>query len=93
MRSQRIQGDPPNESIHLKQALLGLVVCDHQGLWSMAELDRHLTPSGDTPTGEEPHRALVEDAVEDLYAAGLIHRLGQFVCASRAAVEADRVAV
>jgi HD-like signal output (HDOD) protein len=42
--------------------------------------------------GEEPHRALVEDAVEDLYAAGLIHRLGHLVCATRAAHEAQRLA-
>jgi hypothetical protein len=92
MRDQRISGCVPDDPVHVKQALLGLIVCDHSGLWSMAELDRHLTPSGDTPIGEEPHRAAVEDAVEDLYAAGLIHRLGQFVCVTRAAHEAQRLA-
>ena len=34
----------------------------------------------------------VEDAIEDLYAAGLLHRLGQYVFATRAAHEAYRLA-
>jgi hypothetical protein len=51
MRDQRTPGHGPDDSIQLKQALLGLVVCDHPGLWSVAELDRHLHPSSDTPPG------------------------------------------
>ncbi len=92
MRDQRISGVMPDDPVHLKQALLGLVVDDRPGLWSLAELDRYLTPSRDTPAGTEPNRASVEDAVEDLYAAGLIHRVGQFVFATRAALEAERIA-
>ena len=91
MRDHSIRADAPGDPIHLKQALLGLVVDDRPGLWSLAELDRHLTPSGDTHGGEEPSRAATEDAVEDLYAAGLVHRIGQYVFASRAALEAERI--
>ncbi len=91
MRDQRTPGVTPDDPTHLKQALLGLVVDDRPGLWSLAELDRHLTPSNDTRGGEEPSRAATEDAVEDLYAAGLIHRIGQYVFASRAALEAERI--
>ncbi len=92
MLHQRIRAEAPDDSTQLKQALLGLVVDDHAGLWSLAELDRHLTPSGDTQPGAEPSRAAVEDAVEDLYAAGLIHRIGSYVFASRAAIAAERLA-
>jgi hypothetical protein len=91
MLHQRIRADAPDDPTQLKQALLALVVDDYPGLWSLAELDRYLTPSGDTPPGEEPNRAATEDAVEDLYAAGLLHRIGQFVCATRAAHEAERL--
>lgn len=72
----------------LKEALLGLLIHDHAGLWSLAELDRCLQSSGGTQAGEEPQRHATEDAVEQLYAAGLLHRVGQFVFASRAAAEA-----
>ena len=71
----------------LAQAILGLLIHDHPGLWSLAELDRTLTPSASAPAA---HRT--EDAVEVLYAAGLLHRTGEFVFASRAAHAAQRLA-
>jgi HD-like signal output (HDOD) protein len=64
----------------LAEAILGLLIDDHRGLWHLAELDRALTPSSAT---EPTTRA--EDTVESLYAAGLVHRSGDFVFASRAA--------
>jgi hypothetical protein len=76
----------------LAQAILGLLIDDHPGLWSLAELDRSLTSSGQTPVGCEPPRHVTEDAIEALYAAGLIHRVGQFVFASRCAHAAQRLA-
>ncbi len=81
----------PDDPTQLQQALLGLLVCDHTGLWSLIELDRALHPSSETPTGQEPIRAAVEDAVEELYGAGLVHRIGHYVCATRAAHTADRI--
>jgi hypothetical protein len=88
MRTQRIPGPAPDtDPTTLKQALLGLLVVDHAGLWSTTELTRSLIPSsGDGPNATDP-----EDALEDLYAAGLIHRLHGYVFATRAAYEADRI--
>ena len=82
MRDQRI--DPST----LKQALLGLLLEDHPGLWTLAELDRSLRPSTDAASNAVD----VEDAVEDLYAAGLVHRFDRFVFASRAAHAAQLLA-
>jgi hypothetical protein len=92
MRDQRIPGPEPDDPHTLKQALLDLLVRDHPSLWTLTELDRQLHPSSDTPPGSEPSRVDVEDAIEDLYAAGLLHRLGTFVFATRAAHEAHRLA-
>ncbi len=92
MRDQRIPGNPPDDPSSLKQALLGLLLEDHTGLWTLAELDRQLHPSSDTEPGGQPDTVDVEDAIEDLYAAGLIHRLGTFIFATRAAHEANRLA-
>ncbi len=70
----------------LARAILDLLTIDHPGHWSMAELDRTLTPSG-TPSSTH-----TMDVVEALYAAGLLHRHGDFVFATRAAHEAQRLA-
>jgi hypothetical protein len=87
MRTQRTPGHEPDDFINLKQALLGLLVIDHPGLWSTTELTRSLIPS----SGNGGHATDVEDALEDLYAAGLIHRLGSYVFATRAAHAAEHV--
>jgi hypothetical protein len=71
----------------LAQAILGLLIDDHPGLWSLTELNRSLTPSAAEPT---PH--LTDDAIETLHAAGLLNRVGDCVFASRAAHEAQRLA-
>jgi hypothetical protein len=72
-------------------ALLGLLIEDHAGLWSLIELSRSLTSS--TQAGHDgPPSHDVEDAIERLYATGLIHRVGQFVFASRAAHAAQQLA-
>ncbi len=74
------------------EALLGLLIDDHPGLWSLAELNRSLTSSSQTADGGEPSTCDTEDAVERLYAAGLIHRIGTYVFATRAAHTAQRLA-
>ncbi len=76
----------------LDQALLDLLVHDHPGLWSLHELSRSLTSSSQTSGGDEPPTHDTEDAIERLWAAGLIHRVGQFVFATRAAHNAQRLA-
>ena len=86
MHEHSIRTHAPGDSIHLQRVLLDLLVCEHTGLWSLPELDRALNPGGDRPP--EAH---VEDLVADLYAAGLVHRCGEFVCATRAATAAQRI--
>ncbi len=51
--------------------------------WTAASTPRSATEPGHTPSTVD-----VEDAIEDLYAAGLLHRLGTYVFATRAAHEA-----
>ncbi len=75
----------------LGEALLGLLVHDHPGLWSLAELSRSLTSSSQAVGGAEPPMHEAEDAVERLYAAGLLGRIGQYVFATQAARAADRL--
>jgi hypothetical protein len=70
----------PEEQEELAQkGVLGLLLgSESQRPWSVAELERE---RGD-------HLGTV-DAVASLHAAGLVHRCGEFVCASRAAVRMD----
>jgi hypothetical protein len=84
--------EPGTAEDSLDEALLGLLVHDHPGLWSLHELTRSLTSSAQTADGCEPPAHDTEDAIERLYAAGLIHRIGQFVFATRAAHSAQRLA-
>lgn len=62
--------------------LLLLTLDDEQRLWSVDEVTREL---GD--------RARAVDGLADLYGAGLIHRMGEFVWATRAAIRANEVKV
>jgi hypothetical protein len=83
---------PGDHEDALDRALLDLLVHDHPGLWSLSELSRLLTSSTQTAGANEPPVHEAEDAIERLYAAGLIHRVGQFVFATRAAHTAQRLA-
>jgi hypothetical protein len=83
---------PGDAEDSLDEALLGLLIHDHPGLWSLTELTRSLAPSAQTADGNEPPAHDTEDAIARLYAAGLIHRVGQFVFATRAAHTAQRLA-
>lgn len=69
-----------------KRALLDLLVVEHQGIWSIEELDRHLRPSRATCGSD------TEDALQELCDAGLAHRFGLYAFASRAAVAAHLLA-
>lgn len=75
----------------LHQAMLVLLLeKDGPTLWSLTELDRTLMSSSRSKAPAIDTD--IEDAVEDLYAAGLVHRVGQFVFATRAAHIAERLA-
>ena len=92
MRDQRIRATRPTTPSTSRRPCSASWSATTPGLWSLAEPDRSLQPSSETPSGSEPNRSDIEDAVEDLYAAGLIHRLGQYVFATRAAHEAHSLA-
>jgi hypothetical protein len=72
-------------------ALLCLLVDPPVGLWSVTELDRSLSHSSESRSGDEPTRVDTEDAIQRLYAAGMIHRLGHYVFATRAAHAVQRL--
>ncbi len=74
------------------EALLGLLIDEHPGLWSIAELSRSLTSSAQAAATGEIETHDTEDAIERLHAAGLIHRIGGFVFATRVAHAAQRLA-
>jgi hypothetical protein len=74
------------------EALLGLLTHDHTGLWSIGELSRSLTSSAQAAASGEVETCDTEDAIERLFAAGLIHRVGGFVFATRAAHTAQHLA-
>jgi hypothetical protein len=71
-----------------QQAVLGLLVDAHPGQYSVEELVRRMT--ADEPDAFSP-RDHVHNAIRDLVGAGLAHRHGSFVFATRAAVRADEL--
>jgi hypothetical protein len=73
-------------------ALLGLLIHDDTVLWSIGELSRSMTSSAQAAGIGEPPSHETEDSIERLHAAGVIHRVGQFVFATRAAHAAQRLA-
>lgn len=62
--------------------LLWLTTGDTQRPWSVDEIIR-----------EYGDRADATDALSRLYGAGLIHRMGEYVWATRAAIHADEIAI
>jgi HD-like signal output (HDOD) protein len=83
---------PGDHESALDRALLDLLIHDHAGLWNLSELSRSLTSSSQAADTGEPPAHETEDAIERLYAAGLIHRIGNYVFATRAAHTAQRLA-
>jgi hypothetical protein len=73
---------PASEDDQAEQAVLALLLEVHPAHLSVDEVVRELT---DRPDDFAP-RDRVSNAVRDLAAAGLVHRHGAFVFASRAAV-------
>jgi HD-like signal output (HDOD) protein len=64
---------PPEQA---EAAVLGLLTdAEVQRPWAVAELEREIG-----------HPVRTADAVARLYAAGLVHRFGEFVFATRAAI-------
>ena len=85
MQEQRMPGAPervqPSEE-RLDNLVLGLTLDGPTWLWGVDEIAREI---GD-PVG-------AQDAVARLTAAGLVHRIGEFVFATRSARRAGEIAV
>ena len=64
-----------------EQGILSMLLVD-EGLWSVDEVAREI---GD--------RVAAEDGIANLFGAGLVHRCGEFVFATRAAVRSARIAL
>ena len=79
------KGPQPGEEDRVEQAVLAILLEVHPAHLSVDELRREIT---DRP---EDFAACdcVDNAVRDLVAAGLVHRHGPFLFATRAAVRFD----
>jgi hypothetical protein len=65
-----------------KTILSLLLVADSQRPWSVEEVARELG-----------HRVRAADGIASLHAAGLVHRCGEFVFATRAALRMDQLSL
>ncbi len=66
-----------------ESAIFGLISApDEQRPWSVDEIAREMGDSNAT-----------EDGLARLYGAGLIHRCGEFVWATRAALRAEQISI
>ena len=74
---------------HLQQAILALLLEEHPAQRSVEEVVHELT---DRPE-DFAARDAIDNALRDLVAAGLLHRHGLFVFATRAAVRFDQLAL
>jgi hypothetical protein len=75
----------------LSAALLSLLLDDAPTLWSLDELARILKTRAQATQGL-PNLHEIESAVANLHGDGLLHRQGDFVFATRAAISAARCA-
>ncbi len=70
------------ERVDARRLVLGLLLAEQdQRPWLPGEIELEI---GD--------RISTVDAIDQLYAEGLVHRLGEFVFATRAAVNMERIA-
>ena len=73
----------------LQGSLLELLLLAHPGQRSVDEIVREMTERPD----EFPARDAINNAIRDLAGAGLAHRHGAFVFATRAAVRFDELRI
>jgi hypothetical protein len=72
-----------------EQAVLSILLDAHPGQCSLEEVVREMT---DRPE-EFPARDAINNAIRDLVGAGLLHRHGAFVFATRAAVRFEELRI
>jgi hypothetical protein len=64
----------------MDEAIMGLLLIDHPGLWSVGEVERS--------TGDP---IATKESLDRLVAVGLVHRLEDFVLATRSAARAGEL--
>jgi hypothetical protein len=85
----RVDPDSPaGEDRRIESAVMALLLDEYPDRLTLGELRRVLHP--EDPEGAKPFDA-VERAVCELIGAGLLHRHGQFVMPSRAALYFERL--
>jgi hypothetical protein len=87
----RRSGDPASsaaQDARIERAVLALLLDEHPDRLTLEELRRVLHP--EDPEGAKPSDAM-ERAVRELVGAGLLHRHGQFVMPTRAALYFERL--
>jgi hypothetical protein len=72
-----------------QQAILAILLEAHPGQRSVEEIIREMTDRPDDFSA----RDAISNAIRDLVGAGLLHRHGPFVFATRAAVRFDELAI
>jgi hypothetical protein len=77
------------EDDRAQQGVLGILLHIHPGQYSIDEVIREMTAEPDNVIA----RDRVENAIRDLVGAGLVHRNGSFVFATRAAVRSDELRI
>lgn len=81
MSDENATAQPKHDPDDVEMCILGwLLDADYQRPWSIEEIQR-----------EYRNPVAAKDALDNLQGAGLIHRLGDFVFATRAAVRAEEI--
>jgi hypothetical protein len=80
---------PPNDADRTASAVLEIVLDDYPAHFHVEEIIREVAADS-TAFGD---RSDVADAIRDLVRAGLLHRNGDFVFATRAAVRAAELRI
>jgi hypothetical protein len=77
------------EDDRAQQGVLGILLHIYPGQYSIEEVVREMTAEPDDVIA----RDRVENAIRELVAAGLVHRHGQFVFVTRAAVRSGELRI
>jgi hypothetical protein len=80
MHGERISSPAPEQDSQIDRVVMALLLDQYQGLWRADEIAREI--------GDDVE---VEDSLARLHAAGLVHRLEDFVFPTVAAVHAARI--
>ncbi len=84
MHAERSESLSPDVGTVTEHAVMTLLLASEHGPWSRAELEREVSGVDGNPMD-------VTDAVDSLYASGLVHLSGELVTVTRAARRMDEL--